>query len=387
MRTLFSVVFLIVVGATSVPLGRVAIHAQRKMGRSFSRDSLVETVRERFPFKMRFVELSGAVARLCGRRLCNKRLRYGSGVVGNLHWPGPLDDFRWQEALVRMVRLKSELAMDGFPFLYVMVPNKLDLEGHLYPSGWRGANRNREAGTFLERAREKGIEVLNLAPILVKTPKDVVRNYFRTDHHWKFRAALRASALVAGRLAVLLKEPHLANCSNLNPENWEWHVKRAFFIGSQGRRTGKLFSGADDFEYAYPKFRTQLSRTIPSRKFKVSGDFRKSETLLRCLKSGNEYLSRYAFYTGGDVDVQVHTNAKAPSRHRVMIVKDSFGNPLSAFLATVFRSVIQVDPRKLAPGVSVRDLANRYRPDIVVEVANPGLLLGQVDGLRYEELR
>ena len=101
----------------------------------------------------------------------------------------------------------------------------------------------------------------------------------------------------------------------------------------------------------------------------------------------NRYVDRYGLYTGFDEDIQVHANALAPVRKRLMLVKDSFGNPVSAFLATVFRSVIQVDPRKLPEGVTVMDVVEKHRPDVVVELFNPGFVASWGAGLKYEELR
>ena len=57
-----------------------------------------------------------------------------------------------------------------------------------------------------------------------------------------------------------------------------------------------------------------------------------------------------------------------------MIVKDSFANPVAAFLATVCREVIVVDPRMLGSLSDVIDIVAACRPDVVVELVNPSAI-------------
>ena len=79
----------------------------------------------------------------------------------------------------------------------------------------------------------------------------------------------------------------------------------------------------------------------------------------------------YAIY-GRDAGRVTIQNKNAMTTIRVMIVKDSFANPVAAFLATVCREVIVVDPRKLGSLSDVIDIAAACRPDVVVELVNPG---------------
>lgn len=345
---------------------------------------------ERFPLKMSFVELNGFYMRAIGVRICNKRMRFSCDMVGNVFEGDPSPALRPRSSSAdEMVGFSRQLADKGIPFLHVMVPLKLDVDGALFPAGWNGRNPNREAEAFVSDVQARGVRVLDLIPILAGTAKDVQANYFSTDHHWRFRTALRAAALTADRLADILQEPMLKSNERLKPEAWIWKSIPRCFLGSQGRRTGCFFASAEDFEYAVPKFPNRMTRFIPSKRYKVAGDFGKAEMLSRFLKTTrrNRYVNRYGLYTGSDEDIQVHANVLAPVRKRLMLVKDSFGNPVSAFLATVFRSVIQVDPRKLPDGVMVMDVVEKYRPDVVVELVNPGFISSWGMGMKYEELR
>ena len=137
-----------------------------------------------------------------------------------------------------------------------------------------------------------------------------------------------------------------------------------------------------------PKFDVTIDRSIPSRGFRERGDFRKAEVVSSMIQVETKpSANRYTAFTGTDVDVQRHVNCGAAVPIRVMLVKDSFGNPVSAFWATVFKEVIQVDPRKLPEGTTALDLARQYRPDAVVELVNPGFLSAWGLGIRYADLR
>lgn len=174
-----------------------------------SPESIASRLREQFPCKLAFVDLCGALARAEGFRLCNQRLRGGRGLVGYLYDKGGIE--RWDEAERRTERVADGLKAIGVPFLYVMVPTKIDLSGELFPAGWNGCNLNRDAATFLARLSEQGVSVQNLIPALAADADAVSRNFYKTDHHWTTRAALKAAGLVQDRLVQMPGTPGMAH--------------------------------------------------------------------------------------------------------------------------------------------------------------------------------
>ena len=370
--------FLAFVGMTSIALavaiGRECL-AQTASGAGFQ-ERVHRLALESVPLKYRFVDLSGGYARLAGFRICNQRMRYRNGMQGLPYKKSkagcpPL-------ARGELTNLVERLSMKHTPFLFTLAPCKIDLEGRLFPEGWEGDNPNRRAESAAAALAERGVRVLDLVPRLTATPEDVGRNFFFTDHHWNYRAALQATDLICSELSDMLGCPALKHPDQLRPENWKWQTRRRFFLGSHGRRTGCLFGGLSDFEYGVPRFKSFLERTVPSRRIRKEGDFVKAETVASALKKADPHaVNRYAFYTGPDVGLQIHRNFRAPFPHRVMLVKDSFGDPVAAFLATLFKTVAQVDPRQLSNGETVLDLVERFRPDAVVWLANPSTLLAQ----------
>ena len=367
-RNLIVFIFVLFVGLVSAVSFRELLEEWRQHELELTPEGVVNRLREQFPYKQAFVDLCGALARAEGFRICNQRLRGGRGLVGYLHDQGGIE--RWGEAERCTERVSDGLKEMGIPFLYVMAPTKIDLAGELFPAGWSGCNLNRDAATFLANLSAKGVPVLNLIPNLVANADDVSKNFFRTDHHWTYRAAMKAAGLVLDRLALTLGDPELSHHPNVSPTNWSWHVRKECFLGSVGRRTGRFFAGVDDFEYAYPRFSCAMERRIPATGFRTSGDFRQAETCGGLIADDDLRVNRYAFYTGGNVGVQIHRCLNAPFPHRVLIVKDSFGDPVTAFLATVFREVVQVDMRYLPEGEPLLKVVSRHRPDAVVAILN-----------------
>lgn len=54
------------------------------------------------------------------------------------------------------------------------------------------------------------------------------------------------------------------------------------------------------------------------------------------------------------------------------------GNPVTAFLATVFGSIVEVDPRFVSKDETISNLLDRYRPDAVVLTFNSGMVFSKM---------
>lgn len=326
---------------------------------------LSQILSEFFPFKYRFVDLNGASYKAMGFRRCNNRLRYRNGMLGRAY---DRFDSNQLTPLTKNIPKNSDFCREReIPFLLVLAPCKIDLQGELFPEGWQAENPNQAGMRVVKSLREQKVEVLNLIPKFAQTSEAIGRCFFETDHHWRFETALCATRMLVDRLADMLADASLKGQHQLKEKNWKWCDIGPVFLGSHGRRVGCFFGGFSRFRYCIPKFKTTICRKNLSLGKIAKGDFVKAEMWNRVLKIKDPYgANKYALYTGCDVGLQVHTNKSAPNDRRIMIVKDSFGDPVAAYLATVFKSVIQVDPRRLKEGQNVRALIQQYNPDVVV---------------------
>ena len=318
-----------------------------------------------FPQKHFWVDVNGLFVRMTGRVLCNERLMYSKRVIG-LRYEG----WKWsamKERAGRVTAFAAALRERGMPFLYVQAPNKIDLRNELPPVGWSGTNPNEKACEFARLLEAGGVHTLNLVPELATSGDDVVRNFYRTDHHWTFRSALRAARGIADELAGVLSEPALKGHSLLREDSWEWRRLDRWFLGSDGRRVGRLFAGLDDLEYCVPGFPTELRRVyengVESHGTFEDVEMNRSRLSAPCLFDVNGFDA-----IGNGARVLRHLNEKAPFRERILVLTDSFGHPVCSFLSTLFREVVQVNPRKFEPPDSVRGLVFDFRPNAVVEL-------------------
>lgn len=380
-RTLFAgafLVFLAVFAMGAVSRLRPGLRNLPVDSFEAARAYVAHELAERFPRKNDFVDLNGASCHVAGFRLCNHRLRYRDGTLGRSYEAFTGEHARNVPSRIRMESVCCRKR--GIPYLLVVPPCRIDLDGRLFPRGWEVPNPNQAGMGVVRELETEGIPVLNLIPVFAATPESVRRGFFETDHHWRYETALRATGMVVDRLAELLGDGSLKAHPNLDGRNWEWREDGEGFLGSHGRRVGRYFGGSSRFRYCVPRFETSLRRRNVSRKKTFRGDFVEAEMETRRLATGNPYgANKYALYTGPDVGLQVHENPRAPSSRSVFLVKDSFGDPVAAFLATVFRRVVQVDPRRLPPDESVERLIARHSPDVVVDVCAASSLFADAE--------
>ena len=367
----FAVVVVVFVGALSACIAYGALTAAAKGGGGL-RQALVSakrSVRDQFPMKMDvFVNLNGGFMRMIGRRLCNKRLLYRRDLLGMLCY-AKTEKEGLKRGMHSVETLAAGLRKRKVPFVFALAPCKLDLKNELVPRGWYVWNANVGAERIVPKLRAHGVRVLDLIPRFAATADDVEKNFFRTDHHWKIRTAFQASRLVASEIARVLRRPEIASHPNLDEERWEWRTLHNGFCGAHGRRTGWLFAGMEDFEYAVPRFATDISFSIPSRRISREGTFEEAEINRQFLDDARWPTDRYAVYTG-NYPLLTHSSKTAPFPYRVLLLKDSFGNPVASVLATLFREVIQVDMRRQPKSVSELAIVKRFKPHVVVRIEN-----------------
>ena len=333
-----------------------------------SRQSLKERLVGKLLWKERFVDLNGGMTRLAGRRMCNSRMLYSDGSLGYQYSARHASNEDFVESVAWLAKRVNAY---GIPFLYVQAPAKFPLRGDMMPTGWEFENPNIRATCVVGDLDRLGVGTLNLVGTFASTEEDVEKNFFRTDHHWRIHAAFGATRLLADRLADLLNVPALRDAAPLKEGNWERRMADDCFLGAHGRRTGRFFAGVDDFAYLVPRFDTDFVRTVDGEQA-VRGAFASTLLDLHLLSVRSMYKrNAYAVY-GRDARRVSIQNKNAMTAVRVMIVKDSFANPVAAFLATVCREVIVVDPRKLGSLLDVIDIVAACRPDVVVELVNPG---------------
>ena len=326
---------------------------------------------DRFPFHDNVIEWYGGLLRVLGRRAFNNTVFLKNGMLARESRVLPVQGLF--ECLADEAKWCST---NGFSFLFALAPEKMDLDLTLAPPGFR-FDANAAGGRFVRELSGFGVDTLDLRRQFAADAEAVSRNFFRTDIHWNFNSAREAAAIIATRLGAMLDDPDAVTNRVLAAENWAPHGSSRVFLGANARRTGSLFCAREAVTWYTPRFETRMSREKTGRDA-ISGTFEEvvmSQAILKALRNGTNLDDANELYGGGGGKVMTFRNPGAPSRKRIVVVKDSFGRVVASFLSAVFGEVTLMDPRRdgWSKGEFKRVIFER-RPDVVLEVFNAVLV-------------
>lgn len=319
--------------------------------------------------KNRWIDLNGLLMRLMGRRLSNETLKYRGGILE-----------KEQHPKVGVVGFASKLAQWdsllrswGGRYMLVLAPDKLDRALEMLPPGVDPQKHNRyESFDELQRLlSQKGIPMIDLSFGLADDLESVKRNFYCTDHHWRYEAAFSKFPEVARKIAALAGLDLPEDLPQFDINNWQAITFENDFLGSYGRRTGVGFAGKDDFTYFIPKFETDIDfYYLPKRPIHRHGSFRDSiidpTKTVSCLDPYE--ASRYHVYIGGGHWPISIKSKMAPCKMRLMVIKDSYALPMLGYLSTVFSHIEVIDPRGYTD--SIVEFVKDFRPDVMVTLVH-----------------
>lgn len=328
---------------------------------------------DELPYKVSFLELNGGFQRLLGIRHINERYRLDNG---QLTYVIPQTEVDWKAENVAAFR--QALAEADIPFLYVNAPFKIDPTDKQLPLGVEDYS-NENADAFLAILAENDVPYLDLRVPEKEQGLDHYAMFYSTDHHWTAEMGFWAYQQITSQLTQM-DESFAVDPVLMNTDSYEYTVYPQIFLGSAGRRVGKLYAGMDDLTLIQPKFETSLQMEDPVENTLRQGSY--SDTLLykELLTDGNDYeVSRYSVYSGGERAVTYYRNfsrqenfAVQSSPKRLLVVKDSYCAVVAPFLALSYDEVCLLDLREFQQ--NVMDFVTDYQPDMVIILYNPGAL-------------
>lgn len=162
--------------------------------------------------------------------------------------------------------------------------------------------------------------------------------YLRTDHHWSPLGAYYASEEFAKVAGVKFKD--LTNYDKIHVGN---------FVGSLYRtsKDERLNKYPDDFSYYVPKDTNYvcLQYNYILNHGNIVGKTGISDTAFFKQVSDNGKLRAYLVYMGGDNNTTYLRFGGNNTGRNLLILKDSYGNPVPSFLFYSFDNIIVVDYR------------------------------------------
>ena len=315
-----------------------------------------------------FIQLYGGVQRLSGRRIVedavseNTVAKLSNGALnfvnmGTHVWVGP----QTTENAANTAAFARELEELGIPYLYLCAPQKLQRGVQLLPEPLAESG-NASADAFLEELDMQGTDYLDLR-LLFENNGIYSSWFFKTDHHWKPEGAFLAWQYLTG----ILEEDYgiATDPAYTDAANYDQVVYEDYFLGSQGKRVGTLYTGTDDIVEYIPKFETDFTYECPSYPFTRTGPFEESLLFPERVAERDWFNGNpYTLYAGGDYPIAAITNHNNPDGPRIVMLRDSFACALAPFLSLSCSELITIDLRHFDG--DLMETIGAYDPDLVL---------------------
>ncbi len=277
---------------------------------------------------------------------------------------------------------RLQLALEDYdiPLVYVQAPSKVEPGSDALPYGVTDTG-NSCADRLLAALDEVGVDYIDLRKTFAAQGKPWQDWFYATDHHWNQDAAFLAFQAMGEKLEdYSSKTP---SGQGIRREGFRWEdryldrssytrtVLPRWFLGSQGKRVGSLYGGADDFALWTPAFPTLLHYEAPFNGVDRYGDA--TETVLfpdRVEEKDWFSQNPYTYYSGGDygyAHVQNYYNPKGP---KVLLIRESFSCAVTPYLAYACSEVTTIDPRYF--NGTILSYVEANKPDVVMILYSAG---------------
>ena len=322
---------------------------------------------ERFVIKSQFVKLNGCFQRLLGRMTvddANAQYNIVKDTYGRLNFvmDSKMDTTVQSKAVVDFCIAMKEIDL---PCVYVFAPTKNCFSSFRLPYGVSDFTRE-NCEDLLDRIKAGGVPVYDLREDIEDAGLDIESLHFKTDHHWTVPAGFHAFVQVVKRLNSDYHWNQDMNCDVFDLSKYDSITIPRFFLGSQGRRVGEYYAGVDDFSYLIPKFDTKLEVEMhlnDNRTVTKEGSFEHSVIWPYAIEhSAPITRDRYNVYWGTNRPlIKIHN---PNGSHKILLIQDSYGLALSAFLSLKTRNLDIVDLRSFQG--SIRSYAKNGGYDAVL---------------------
>ena len=172
-------------------------------------------------------------------------------------------------------------------------------------------------------------------------------DYFKTDHHWNIKGAYKAYCTI---------NEAMGNASSTLPCGELLTFPTAQFYGSEARSGLDTSVGPDiiqDYEFALPNYETWIYGELMPNDFAAS-----TQTYIDGFQPDNPFVNLYADYWHGDYGQIVFVNQDNKASKNLLMVVDSFSNPIERLFLSSYSRVYVYDPRYAT--ISLADFLKKY---------------------------
>lgn len=268
-----------------------------------------------------------------------------------------------KSAIENVTQFNKYLKNKNIPFMYMQLPCKISPNNNDLPRDTPNMS-NIKADEFILGLKKKNVNVFDYRKFMIQNNIDFLDNFFKTDTHWKPSLAFSATIKLLEEIKKLINIE--IDEDKITIENYNKVVYPNIFLGSQGKKTGILFSGLDDFELILPKYETDYTWHGLNFGLKKRGTIK--EALLYPSQLCWEYnlANPYAVYNLLNASYTIIENHKSKSNLKILCINDSFSNPIASFLAPHFSELHFFDLRGNSSKKELFEIIDYINPDIVV---------------------
>lgn len=253
------------------------------------------------------------------------------------------------------------------PFLFSFVHPGFFNGGLQLPDGYSTMDTSDElADEALSIVRAAGIEALDSRTFFENTRLTNEELMLKTDKHWTTLAALLAAQIYAGEINRITGAN--LDVSRLDLDQFDTEVHEDLFFGDFGQLIGLHNSQLEDITVYTPRYETSLTRHSEHRTGDVedeTGDFYQAIVRDHALERSESGYNGVAYTDYGLIEAfeTIENHAECEDM-TVLVLRDSYSEPICGFLSLLVKNVISADLRYCEK--SAVELINEYQPDMVI---------------------
>ena len=264
-----------------------------------------------------------------------------------------------------IVEFNNILKKKNIKFLLFMAPGKVSNNDKGISGLLDFSNQN--ADDFISILKDNNVDYIDYRNFTDRVSDSSYREmFYKTDHHWKPITGMNA----ANRVSQYLNQYYGYNINldllNLNSYNRVQYNK--FFLGSLGRKATLAEAIPEDFSIYYPKFYSNFHYEVPEENINITGDLSVLYDMKNLEKIDYYNSNPYAAYNYGDKALIHIKNNNVNDGRRLLVIKNSYANPMTFFLSTGVDKMDIIDLR-LFNG-SLQTYINKYKPDTVLFIVH-----------------
>lgn len=264
----------------------------------------------------------------------------------------------------------------GSKLYYFPMPAKVFEMADVLPSFVPKGRGKENTEYLLSNLNENVVTGINVSKELNEnfSKKEISKMYFKTDHHWNMRGAFFGYQT----LIQVIGEDFPIHKDLMKKENYTFYCeKEKTIIGSWNRNLHMLVPANEDYPcYYQPNKFSFDDMVIYKGEMKKQNLFPFNEYYAIGLRKNEAFIEYHDAYANNYAELNI-LNKNEKNGLNVLLIKDSYANPIIPHIALHFTKTTVFDPR-YDKKRSVLDLINNREFDLVIILYNSNNLKGSM---------